>query len=203
MPKHLIFIRHGETPHNSAGKFISWRTDPSLSKVGKAHAREVGTRLLGLRINAIYTSDMRRTVETATIIGKIVNVVPTPTELLRERDLGIFDNHTFHEIREKWPHHAAKFVDHADIHWKGHEGESLHEVHLRFRALHNQLKQSHRDQTVLLVTHGGYTHTILRDYFGFFPRESFADIAHNSITIVDRVGDTHTLTTYNQTKNEK
>lgn len=199
MPKRLIFVRHGETAENALGKLIGWQSDPGLSDVGKNHALEVGSRLARYQIHAVNTSDLRRTQETAEIICNIINHVPTPTQLLRERDLGIFDNHTFHEVRIKWPHHAAKFTDHQDIHWKEHQGESLHEVSLRFSSLHRELRKQHNNETVLLVTHGGYTHTVLRDYFHFFPLESYTDVAHNSITILDRVGEGYSLTAYNQT----
>jgi len=202
MPKRLIFVRHGETAHNALGKFISWRTNPPLSETGRKQATSTGKRLSQMQVDVIYHSDILRTTETASIIGKLINLAPVPTELLRERDLGIFDNHTLHEVQEKWPDHATRFFDHTDIYWKGHGGESLHEVHTRFASLLSHLDQHHPAQTVLLVTHSGYTHTVLRDHFHFFPTESFSESLPASITIVERVGDEYQLTLYNQTADE-
>lgn len=198
MPTRLIFVRHGETPLNAANQLIGWQRDPSLNKQGRAHATSVGERLRQYKPDAIYHSDLLRTTETATIIADKLGLTPTPTRLLRERDLGDFDGHTLAEIKLKWPEETARFLDHSDTTWAGHNGESLATVHARYLSLTAELEESHYS-TILLVTHSGFIHTTLRDHYHFFPTESFADVAHDSITIVDRTDAGYTLTLYNET----
>ena len=60
----LLITRHGETEWNAAGR-IQGHTDIGLSSIGAAQARSLGERLSGLSIDAAYSSDLKRTSETA------------------------------------------------------------------------------------------------------------------------------------------
>src|SRR5690348_4738788 len=130
MPKQLIFIRHGETTHNKLKKFMNWANDiGTLSITGREEAGQVGQRLKELSIHAMYASDLRRTRETVEIIQTYLSVEPIFTKSLRERDLGLFGDLTYEEVKTKWPDKAIKFFDHADIAWNDLEGEALQDVH--------------------------------------------------------------------------
>ena len=59
----LLIVRHGETEWNAAGR-IQGHTDIGLSSNGVDQARSLGKRLLGLSIDAAYSSDLKRTSET-------------------------------------------------------------------------------------------------------------------------------------------
>lgn len=134
MPKQLIFVRHGETTHNKQKKLMNWSHDVgALSELGKEEAALVGIKLKQFHIDKMYVSDLLRTRETGEIIAAQTGLKPIMTKYLRERDLGIFGDLTLDEIKTKWPDHHAKFFDHTDIDWNGLEGESLRDVHNRFR----------------------------------------------------------------------
>lgn len=198
MPAKIIFVRHGETPHNSDGKLIGWRTDIPLSDDGRQDALRSAAKLRHYKIDIIYHSDMLRTTETAHIISAELGLTTTAEQLLRERDLGEFDGHSLAELKAKNPEWVERFFDHADCSWCTPGGESLSSVHIRFRKLINKLHNQHPDKTVLLVTHSGFIHTVLRDIYGFFPIESFIEVAHDAVTVLEKDGASYRLIAHNQ-----
>lgn len=200
MPKKIIFVRHGETTHNKEKKFMNWVNDVgTLSEQGQKEANEVGMRLKQFGISYMYASDLRRTKETAAIIAKHIEVTPIHTPGLRERDLGIFGDLTFDEIRQKWPEKAVQFASNADINWNGLEGESIKDVHNRFQKFMQEIESVHLDDTVLFVTHSGIIYTVLKDLYNFFPRDSWMDVGHTSITILEKSRDKYILKAFNKT----
>lgn len=201
MPKQLIFVRHGHTANNSTdhkeNRLMGWADDSTgLSDQGIQDAQSTASKLSSYHIDSIYYSDLRRTTQTATIITSSLGLTAKPTQLLRERDLGNFAGLTSHEIKTKRPADWDKFLDHHDPDWNGLEGESLRHVHARFSSLLDHLHSNHQDQTIVLVTHSGYLHTILRDHFEFFPKDSFKEVGHSSITVLEKTVTSYQLSLY-------
>lgn len=63
----IILIRHGETEYNQRQLFYG-KTDVSLNEVGIQQARLLYKKLAGMKTEAsIYTSYLKRTIETAGI----------------------------------------------------------------------------------------------------------------------------------------
>lgn len=199
MPKQLIFVRHGETTHNKAKKLMNWAHDVgSLSDLGKAEAAQVGAKLKQFHIDTMYVSDLLRTRETGEIISTQTGLKPVLTKYLRERNLGIFGDLTLDEIKTKWPDRHSKFFDHEDIDWNGLEGESLRDVHDRFREFLEILKLEHKDENILFVTHSGFLYTTIRDVFGLLPPNTWLDVEHTSVTILEKSGDKYQLKAFNK-----
>ena len=55
----LILVRHGETEWNRAGRYQG-RTDIGLSAIGLWQAERLRNRLTGQKIDAVYSSDLKR-----------------------------------------------------------------------------------------------------------------------------------------------
>ena len=83
--KLVYMIRHGESILNA--KHIRQGRDGGLSDLGKEQANKTGERLAGVQFDVMLVSPFQRTVETAEIIGKHLNLEKTPEyiELLAER----------------------------------------------------------------------------------------------------------------------
>ena len=88
MPKKIILIRHGETEYNRQKKWQGW-SDIPLNKAGRKQAQLLAHRLKHEVIDVLYTSDLKRAVETAHAIAKSVNLQLIKTKKLRERNIGI------------------------------------------------------------------------------------------------------------------
>ena len=69
----IYMVRHGETQWNTEGR-IQGQTNIPLSEVGKNQARLAADRLATVTFDAVYSSDLDRTLETAKIITESTNL---------------------------------------------------------------------------------------------------------------------------------
>ena len=84
----MILLRHGET-HDTLGQIVSGQRDTPLTDNGRQQAAQVAGKLARLGIDRIVCSDLRRAVDTATIIAGSLNLpLPSIDARLRERDWG-------------------------------------------------------------------------------------------------------------------
>ena len=99
-----LFLRHAETEVSDS---LEWhgKSDPMLSPKGRIHALIAAEKLntLGHRVNVIVASDHCRAVETAKVIGEVLNCSVRLDPLLRERYLGDWEGLTQSEIEQRWP----------------------------------------------------------------------------------------------------
>ncbi len=86
----LILLRHGQSQWNLENRFTGW-VDVPLSPKGEDEARAAGLKLRGHRIDKLYTSVLRRAVDTATLAFEAAGLPLPPTErdaALNERMYG-------------------------------------------------------------------------------------------------------------------
>lgn len=87
MPK-LILLRHGESQWNLENRFTGW-VDVELSPKGEGEAKHAGELIAGIPIDKVYTSVLKRAINTANIaLG-----VSSRTELPTERDQALNERH--------------------------------------------------------------------------------------------------------------
>ena len=60
----LLLARHGVTEYNTLHK-IQGHSDIDLSEQGRLQVEKLGERLAGEKIDAVYSSDLKRAVDTA------------------------------------------------------------------------------------------------------------------------------------------
>jgi broad specificity phosphatase PhoE len=82
-----VLVRHGETDHNANDIFQGYAPVP-LSARGRQQAVLVAERLVSLRPQMLYSSDLRRAQETADIISQRLGLPVQPCEGLREWNVG-------------------------------------------------------------------------------------------------------------------
>lgn len=63
----IYFVRHGETYFNLYGRMQGWGNTP-LTPDGEKGVRASGRGLADVKFDAVYTSDLQRTIDTAEII---------------------------------------------------------------------------------------------------------------------------------------
>jgi 2,3-bisphosphoglycerate-dependent phosphoglycerate mutase len=86
----LILLRHGQSQWNLENRFTGW-VDVPLSSRGEDEARSAGEKLRGRRIDKLYTSVLKRAIDTAEIALETARIGPLPTErdaALNERMYG-------------------------------------------------------------------------------------------------------------------
>lgn len=166
MSTHLIFIRHAQSTWNEAGRWQG-HADPPLAEVGREQARRLARRLAHWPIDHLYTSDLQRAVETATIVGQQLGLTPTTDPDWRERGFGQLEGLTSAEIAARFPEAwAARMFGPIS----GIPGAELQEALVaRSKAGVAGLLQRHPEKTVAIVSHGGMILTTLVHLLGLEP----------------------------------
>jgi alpha-ribazole phosphatase len=136
LPK-ILLVRHGITESNRARK-LTGQCDVDLSADGYRQVEQLRDRLLGEKIDSVYSSDLRRAVATAEVIssGHELNIIRCPE--LREINYGKAEGLTFEEIGRLYPD-VAEF-----------EGCAA-----RTSSFLDKLQEYAPSQTMLVVSHSG------------------------------------------------
>ena len=148
----LYIVRHGETDLNndsdtSQDRIRSWRDVP-LNKEGRAEAKKAAEELKKYNIEVIYCSDLSRAKETAQIIGKILDIEPTPSEKLRPWNLGEFTGTSTKEALPKISEYVRKKADE-----KVPKGESFNDFSNRaFEGFSESIEKAD-GKNLCIVTH--------------------------------------------------
>lgn len=190
MPKKIILIRHGETEYNRDGRWQGW-TDEPLNETGKSQSEKAAQRLKSEVIDAIFTSDLIRALQTAKIVGKPLGIPAIKTKNLRERNMGIFEGMTWEESEEKHKSLFENFFDHQNETFKDHGGETIKEVKKRIKAFLKEMKSKYKDKVVAIITHGGAKYYMLRLLVKEMPED--LRFGNTAITVLkkDRSGRYH------------
>jgi alpha-ribazole phosphatase len=79
------------------------QADPPLSASGREHARSLAEVLRDVSFDAVYGSDLKRSVTMAQLIAGPSSVPIRPDRRLREIDTGLWEGLTFEEVRSRYP----------------------------------------------------------------------------------------------------
>jgi probable phosphoglycerate mutase len=149
----LIFIRHAESTWNAAGRWQG-HGDPPLSERGRLQATQCAESIAGVPVDWLVCSDLRRTRETAVVIGRALGLEVRPNARLRELDVGSWTGLTREEIRAREPEILERFDAGAqDVRAGG--GETREEIRGRVLAEVEALVEKHPGACIVLVVHSG------------------------------------------------
>lgn len=154
-PTTLVLVRHGVTAHTVDKRFSGGlaSANPGLSDEGRAQVRATGEWLepIADRVDAVVSSPVRRTLESAEIIagmlGKQVDVEPGFAEM----EFGTWDGLTFAEVAERFPDELEGWLGAMDVAPGG--GESFRQVQDRVLAALESVLEAHTGKTVVVVSH--------------------------------------------------
>ena len=156
----VLAVRHGETAWNVENR-IQGQLDIALNDLGRWQAQRLAAALAGETVDAIYTSDLRRTVDTAAPTARDGQIAAVADAGLRERGFGVFEGLTFTEIEQRWPEQSARWRR-RDAEFGAEGGETLSAFHARSVATTARLAAAHPGQTIMIVTHGGVLDCLYR-----------------------------------------
>ncbi|NQV07173.1 histidine phosphatase family protein [bacterium] len=139
-------VRHGETEWNAAHR-IQGVSDVELSDEGRSQAKRLRSQLEGCSFDTVWSSDLVRATETATIIrGE-----PTVDPRLRELDFGDLEGLTWQDLEEETRQAMIDFDS-----FDAPNGESVTAMRERILSFLEQLPEGDH----LVVTHGGVVRMI-------------------------------------------
>jgi alpha-ribazole phosphatase len=121
---------------------------------GYRQVERLRDRLVNERIDAIYSSDLRRALVTAEVISSGHNVDIVTCSELREINYGELEGLTFEEISRLYPE-VAELVTNFSLRLKFPGGESFEGFIERASKFLDKLKRHTPSQTILVVSHSG------------------------------------------------
>lgn len=158
----IFFIRHAVTGDLDV-RLSGRRPGVPLSEAGRAQAGRLAARLAGAGIDAILSSPLERTRETADAIGAAAGVPVALDEALVEIELGEWTGVDFPALRAD-PRWATWNAERATARCPG--GETMAEVQARVAGLVARLVRERDGGTVALVTHSDLIRAGVCDVLG-------------------------------------
>jgi probable phosphoglycerate mutase len=167
---HICIARHGETDWNKRGVLQGWLDIP-INTLGRAQAHALAASLAGAGFDAVWSSPLSRSLETADIVARALGLpAPFCHEGLKEKHFGAVQGIPKNELAELNPalleqilrrNPAAEFAG----------GESLDEFADRVLEALTNIGARHRGGRILVVTHGWVMDVVTRHISGL-PRHT-------------------------------
>ena len=186
-PTTLVLVRHGVTDHTRGKKFSGGMasSNPSLNDEGREQARVTGEWLAPLAgtFDALISSPVRRTHETAEILAELLDLEIVPEPAIAEMEFGTWDGMSFTEVHEKYPDEISSWL--GDLESAPHGGESFRAVEKRVLEGRDRILADFDQQTVLAVSHVTPIKTLVADALGA-PLEAVyrMELAPAAVTVI-------------------
>ena len=143
-------------------------------------------RLAGRRLAGVYTSDLKRALQTSEAIQAATGHQPQPMAGLREIYLGEWEGLRTDELAERFPAAWSSWNEEPD--WDlvpAGEGAALFET--RVAAAMDSILENHHHGDVVVVTHGGVIQVALHRVVGRASRGLFPfKIQNASISVIEK-----------------
>ena len=186
-PTTLVLVRHGVTDHTTRKAFSGGvrGANPSLNEEGRAQVRATGEWLAPLRdrIDAIVASPVRRTHESAEILGELLGHDVEFDEGIAEMDFGAWEGLTFADVKEQFPDELSAWLGSLEQAPGG--GESFRVVAARVLEGRDRIVEAYAGRTVLVVSHVTPIKTLVADALGA-PLEALfrMELSPASVTVI-------------------
>lgn len=156
--KKIIIVRHGQTNWNILGK-VQGQEDIELNEIGKEQAKKLASKLTKEKIDIIYTSDLKRSYQTAKIISDTINSNIIIDKNLREIHFGNWQGLTLTNIKKDFK--KEYIIWRTEPHKLNLPGaEKLIEVQERMKKIINNVLRS-ENQNILIVSHATAIKTLI------------------------------------------
>jgi len=146
----IILVRHGETEWNVAEIFRG-RIDIDLNEMGIKQARLLAEYLSNVKIDAIYSSPLKRALKTAEIVAGYHKLDVDIASGLIDFDYGKWQGLSHQEVKDKYKELYTEWINHPDQ-VKMPAGESLGDIRKRATGVVAEVIASYQG-TVVLVSH--------------------------------------------------
>ena len=157
-PKNNNFyiIRHGQTAYQTVKRNFVYPWEGSvntagITEIGKQSIRKVIPKIKKLSIDILYTSDFKRTRETAEMIAREIGLKKENfvlTSRLRDVNRGKYHGGRKKDFYNDFPDFLSDFSQKAE------NGESLSSARDRMVTFINEIDGLYKNKNILIVSHG-------------------------------------------------
>lgn len=180
----LTFVRHGQTDYNADGRVQGRGIDSDLNALGRWQAERLAARFHAVPLDAVYTSSMRRTHQTAApVLESRADLWTEPLADLDEMDWGVYEGKAassslkeqYQQYVERWT--AGEFTHPVD------GGESPQDVETRALRAIRHIRTRHEGGHVLVVTHGRLLRVLLASILPDFSLHRMQELTHENTAV--------------------
>ncbi|MDJ0718436.1 MAG: histidine phosphatase family protein [Prochloraceae cyanobacterium] len=188
----VILVRHGRSTYNEQGRYQGTIDDSILTEIGRHSCYQTGIALGKIGIDAIYTSPLKRTQQTAdrilSGIGTVADSLPPLhfNDSLKEIGMFHWEGLSFQYVREQFaseyrlwkqrPHQFSVEIPQTEHCLEGNlavktQKECFPVLDLWKRARHfwQEILPRHLGQTIVVVSHSGTIRALISTAIGLDP----------------------------------
>jgi len=159
----LYLVRHGENQANITKELSCRKVDYPLNEKGRLQAEQTGRYFLTQEIDEVYSSPLKRAVETAEIIGSWVSIEVAIMDNFRELDVGELEDmgnnpeawRLYFEVLESWRN------GNPERYFPG--GDNYFTARDRMRRGVEHVLNNKHGCSIIIVGHGGLFTTSMFD----------------------------------------
>lgn len=183
----LYLIRHGETDGNLSEQFQGIIDNP-LNNTGLLQAKLVGEAMKDFPLDVIYSSPLKRALQTAEAIANHHALTPILHKGLQEIHGGDLEGRRIEELLQEYPECINNMM-HKPALVSCPGGETMRQVFDRASCTIAEIVQDNIGKTIAVTSHGclisAYLHFVSRKPFEDMPRLIVANTAINKFVYND------------------
>lgn len=148
----IYLIRHAEAEGNLYRR-AQGHWNGKITARGKKQIDALAKRFEGLQIDALYSSDLDRAVETAGAIRRGRELELKTSARLREVCMGVWEGRPWGELQQLWPEQMRAF-NNDPASWHVPESEDFYEAQRRITEAVMDVAAENEGGTAVIVSHG-------------------------------------------------
>ncbi|OGO01177.1 MAG: hypothetical protein A2Y59_05435 [Chloroflexi bacterium RBG_13_52_14] len=177
---HFILVRHGQTGWNKQERFRGW-VDIDLDETGLRQAEAVAHRVTQWKVDAVYSSSLKRAVSTAQAIARQFNLSVVTLDGITDMNFGDWQGLAIEEVKDRYPEQFDLWLN-SPHRLKIPGGETLDEVRERAVAVIDELGARHVGETIAVVAHRVVCKVLLLSFLGL-DNSHFWQIAQDTTAV--------------------
>ncbi len=190
----LYIVRHGEARGNVERNFHGW-FDSELTENGRAQIGRLPAYFKDIQLDAAYSSDLKRTKETAEVVAGEKGIPVETRADLREIHGGRWEDVPWDDLPIRFPESYGHWLERPHL-LEMPEGERMTAFQDRIYNAVLDIARKNEGKNVLIATHGTAIKVLLCRVRGIplsaMPGESWCDNA--SVTVLEADGETIRVT---------
>lgn len=155
----IYLIRHGEAEGNLYRR-MQGQYDSCLTELGFQQIETLAPRFRDIPLDAVYSSDLYRAMETAAVLCRQKNLPLYTDKRLREVHVGLWEEMSFGDAAKQYPKEMALFQG-SPSEWRLPQAETYQTVADRGEQAVLDIVKKHPNGRVAIVAHGFFIGALL------------------------------------------
>lgn len=180
----IYLIRHAQADGNLYRRCHAWY-DSLVTQTGYKQIQALSQRFSDTHFDAVYSSDLFRTMTTAQAICRPHGLPLHTDPELREIGSGVWEDRPWAELL-RYERESLLAFWRCDPTWKIEGGETFEDVQFRLDRAVKKIAAMHPDQTVAIFSHGCAIRSTLTHWLGL-PLSEIRNVPHGDNTSVAKL----------------